>query len=369
MLDRQRHVAARGMDLLYNLLYNKSTTQSLNAAVFEKVNQLVPSFTPLYAMADFEEAPVAAFKSVYVDANVAGCWFHYAQAIIKRVQKIGIRDAYHTDAEVGDTVRCLLGLPLLPSADISAAFDDVEMTVTANGASSNQLRQLIAYVRRQWITKRSIGPERLSVRDNRSRTNNVVESYHAALRRRIQVSHPNMFQFLGHLQRATADYVNDMARVTNGLPIRRAKKKANILNEKRIKSCIARYDAGVYTRLQFLRAASHSLGAHADALQPQSSTSSDSANEAEPPTATVPAPVSAATNVSATTSSPPSVDAPPISDCCQVWLVAPRSAVALVPCGHAQFCTSCVDTLVNMAVDSCCPICRGRIDTVLRIFT
>jgi len=45
MLDRQRHVAARGMDLLYNLLYNKSTTQSLNAAVFEKVNQLVPSFT------------------------------------------------------------------------------------------------------------------------------------------------------------------------------------------------------------------------------------------------------------------------------------------------------------------------------------
>jgi len=160
-----------------------------------------------------------------------------------------------------------------------------------------------------------------------------------------------------------------MARVINGLPIRRAKKKANILNEKKIKSCIARYDAGVYTRLQFLRAASHSLGAHADALQPQSSTSSDSANEAEPPTATVPAPVSAATNVSATTSSPPSVDAPPISDCCQVCLVAPRSAVALVPCGHAQFCTSCVDTLVNMAVDSCCPICRGRIDTVLRIFT
>ena len=38
---------------------------------------------------------------------------------------------------------------------------------------------------------------------------------------------------------------------------------------KRIKSCIARYDAGVYTRLQFLRAASHSLVAHADALQPE----------------------------------------------------------------------------------------------------
>ena len=115
---------------LYALVSRK--TQSLYAAVFEKVNQLVPSFTPLYAMADFEEAPVAAFKSFYVDANVAGCWFHYAQALTKRVQKIGLRDAYHTDAEVGDTVRCLLGLLLLPPADISAAFDDVEMIVTAN---------------------------------------------------------------------------------------------------------------------------------------------------------------------------------------------------------------------------------------------
>ena len=56
---------------LYALMSRK--TQSLNAAVFEKVSQLVPSFTPLYAMADFDEAPVATFKSVYVDANVAGC--------------------------------------------------------------------------------------------------------------------------------------------------------------------------------------------------------------------------------------------------------------------------------------------------------
>ena len=47
-----------------------ATLKSLNAVVFEKVSQLVPSFTPLYAMADFDEAPVATFKSVYVDANV-----------------------------------------------------------------------------------------------------------------------------------------------------------------------------------------------------------------------------------------------------------------------------------------------------------
>jgi len=53
-------------------------------------NQLYPSG----AMADNEEAPVSAFWRVFGDVNVVGCWFHYAQAVIKRVQKLGLRDDY-----------------------------------------------------------------------------------------------------------------------------------------------------------------------------------------------------------------------------------------------------------------------------------
>ena len=52
----------------------------------------------------------------------------------------------------------------------------------------NKLNALLRYAGRQWIQKRSIGPARLCVRDNRNRTNNILESFHAALRRRIQVS-------------------------------------------------------------------------------------------------------------------------------------------------------------------------------------
>jgi len=42
------------------------------------------------------------------------------------------------------------------------------------------------------------------VRDNAARTNDVLESFHAALRRCVKVSHPNLCSFLGHLQ-ASAD--------------------------------------------------------------------------------------------------------------------------------------------------------------------
>jgi len=61
---------------------------------------------------------------------------------------------------------------------------------------------------------------------------------HAALRRRVQVAHPNLYTFLGHLQRATADGETDIARLNRGMSIRRSKKRTNLINETRIKACI-----------------------------------------------------------------------------------------------------------------------------------
>ena len=47
-----------------------------------------------------------------------------------------------------------------------------------------------------------------------------------------------------------------------------ARKKSNMLNDKRIKSCLSRFDSGAYNRLQFLCAVSHSVGAHTKSLHP-----------------------------------------------------------------------------------------------------
>ena len=179
-----------------------------------------------------------------------------------------------SDADVKGIVRCLFGLPLLPAGEIRDAFDDVKLAVNDDSRFASKLHDLLRYAGRRWIEKRSIGPNRLCVRDNWNRTNNILKSFHAALRRRIQVTRPNMFTFLGHLQHTTTDTMNDLARLRNGLAIRRLKKKRNIVNETRIKACVARFDAGSYTRLQFLRAVSHSVSAHTDALQPRDDTSS-----------------------------------------------------------------------------------------------
>ena len=280
----------------YALMSRKTT--ELYVKVFQRVQQLVPHFAPMCAMADFKEASVAGFQHVYPDAGIVGCWFHYAQAIIKRTNKIGLREAYGSDADVQNVVQCLMSHPLLPPEEIVSAIADVEANVVVDSSHENQLRQLIRYVNRQWINKRSVGPERLSVRENQSRTNNVLESYNAALRRRIKVSHPNLYSFLSHLQQLTADQLNDVARLRNGLNIRRPKKKSNMLNDKRIKSCVARFDSGVYSRLQFLRAVSHSVGAHTACLHLRDD---DSSSENEDEDQQEPVPVAATSPTSDST--------------------------------------------------------------------
>ena len=44
---------------------------------------MLPHFAPKCTMADFEEASVMGFTVVFGEIAVVGCWFHYAQAVMK----------------------------------------------------------------------------------------------------------------------------------------------------------------------------------------------------------------------------------------------------------------------------------------------
>ena len=71
------------------------------------------------------------------------------------------------------------------------------------------------------------------------------------------------------------------------------RKKCNMLNDKRIKACISRYDNAAYSRMQFLAAVSHSIPwvltqRHCDLLKSEdcsrSSSDEDEKYEASPAT-------------------------------------------------------------------------------------
>jgi len=71
---------------------------ALYDAALRKVQELQPPFQPTQVIADFEEAPAAAIRNVFGShVAVSGCWFHYAQALIKRLRKLGLKLTRTTD--------------------------------------------------------------------------------------------------------------------------------------------------------------------------------------------------------------------------------------------------------------------------------
>jgi len=110
-----------------------------------------------------------------------------------------------------------------------------------------------------------------------------------------------------------------------------------------------------------LRAVSHSMGAHTDSLQIAENSDSEN-DEADADNAAVSDATAAAT--AAADNSPTDGDG---GDDCEVCLVAPRdNSIALVPCGHRRFCSSCADEVYNRGRG--CPICRANISMILRLF-
>ena len=63
------------------------------------------------------------------------------------------------------------------------------------------------------------------------------------------------------------------------MAIRRPRRKRQQRNEIRLQACLDKYDDGTYTRIQYLRAVSHSI-AHTDSLQLPDGTPMDSDEEA-----------------------------------------------------------------------------------------
>ena len=94
--------------------------------------------------------------------------------------------------------------------------------------------------------------------------------------------------------------------------------------------CVLVNDSGAYTRGQFLRAVSHSVGAHAVPAAANDPSDTDDDDDQD-------------VNGSNQLQSVCPVSAPPSQDVCKVCLIEQRDArLAFVPCGHQRFCTSCV---------------------------
>jgi hypothetical protein len=123
------------------------------------------------AILDFETATWRALRSVYSEIDLVGCFFHWCQAVRRRMDQEGLAKST-TSTEERRICRLLLALPLLPAQFIRRSFENIKQQATG------PLQAVCAYMDHQWINSSVHPPEAWSVFMLAIRTNNPTEGWH-----------------------------------------------------------------------------------------------------------------------------------------------------------------------------------------------
>ncbi|XP_045181920.1 uncharacterized protein LOC123540737 [Mercenaria mercenaria] len=145
-------------------------------AVLRQVKDILGDVSVQGFVLDFEAAAWGAIRDVFPGLQIKGCTFHWAQSVWRHVQSIGLGPAYMERKSVWDWIRKLLVLPFLPSNHIATTFNSL-----AARATNDQQKELVHYIRQQWIESELFPIESWCVFRYRIRTNNDVEGWHNRL--------------------------------------------------------------------------------------------------------------------------------------------------------------------------------------------
>ena len=131
-------------------------------AVFKKIIEIVETETGekpkvKKIMADFEIALWQAIRTLksenYLpDIIMKGCFFHFCQAVFRKVMNYNLKKDYFNQRDSGTRVyiKWLMSLPLLPAAKMLEAFSELENNI--NDRRCTNLKHLITYYKNNWIS-------------------------------------------------------------------------------------------------------------------------------------------------------------------------------------------------------------------------
>ena len=196
---------------VYCLLSNKNRTTYVNMLMALKA--LIPSATPRKILVDFESAAIASFQETFPDAEISGCYFHLCQAVIRKVQEVGLKSDYEADDVIRGFIRCLPALSHVPADDVITAFE----TLVDEMPSNEKVNDVVTYFEHTYIRGRrrsgrgahyspAIFPVALwnqfqSAGDGIARTTNCVEGWHHSLQALFMCQHPTLWTFLNGIMR------------------------------------------------------------------------------------------------------------------------------------------------------------------------
>jgi len=200
-------------------------------AVLKCIKDLLPN--PLRVtevLSDFEAALWRSCRKILGESIVhKGCVFHWAQALWRQIQEVGLARAYRTDNAVHKYCRKLLALPFLPAEHILSVFEELEAEVNV---SAPEITRFVSYVRNTWICSTLWPPSSWTCFNESVRTNNDTEGWHGRLNRRAGNGNLGIYRLADLLFQESKIVTVSIKLLSEGKVQRMQRKATNTVNKK-----------------------------------------------------------------------------------------------------------------------------------------
>ena len=163
--------------------------------VFDAILRLLPSEPAVSkVVVDFERAVWSALHKSLAAISVHGCWFHWAQAVYRKVEEVGLRSAYTHQLPVRAFLRELMALPNLPGNHIAPAFLELKARCPTT-PSAEKIQELLQYMEKTWVPSRptSRPPASWLTFKRPVQTNNDAEGWHNRFNRHAPHDRMNLY--------------------------------------------------------------------------------------------------------------------------------------------------------------------------------
>ena len=253
---------------LYVLMPRKD--EDTYARVFGYIRDITigNNYSPATCIMDLELAMHRAFRTIWPETQLQGCFFHLAQSVWRKTQELGLARLYAEDEVVRNSVKLLPSLAFLKSEDVPGYFDAVfdELPEDASAA----IQELYTYFEAIYIGRKpQRGPRRRprypvqlwSVRDRTAegipRTNNRLEGFHRGIQQMFDGPKPSMWQFLKGIQKEHG-YQHALYIQATGGESPKTERKYNVIN-RRLTTLIQRHEEGTIDNEEFIEGVRHNI--------------------------------------------------------------------------------------------------------------
>lgn len=180
--------------VIYALMSQKTTKAYMNVLQYVHDNLLPIDGSGI--IIDFEKAERLAISKLNTGINILGCWFHFCQALRRKMASIAELFALvRKEEKAKDIFSQFQCLPLLPYAIIESTFKDLAKKALR---VSTLFSIFIDYFNREWI--KIVKPIHFSVFMRGTKSTGSAESFNRQMNQRFK-THGNFYHFCETLQK------------------------------------------------------------------------------------------------------------------------------------------------------------------------